>query len=93
MRSDTADGVVRVEVGDIGPGIPVEEHERIFQEFRQLKMNGSMDKLAGTGLGLALTKKFVEMHGGKVWVESQVGKGSRFIFTLPLSLYPRPLEN
>ena len=85
VRTDAADGVVRVEVGDTGPGIPVEEHERIFQEFRQLKMNGSMDKLGGTGLGLALTKKFVEMHGGKVWVESQVGKGSRFFFTLPMT--------
>ena len=84
VRTDAADGVVRIEVGDTGPGIPVEEHERIFQEFRQLKMNGSVDKLAGTGLGLALTKKFVEMHGGKVWVESQVGKGSRFFFTLPI---------
>ena len=85
VRTDAADGVVRVEVGDTGPGIPVEEHERIFQEFRQLKMNGSIDKLGGTGLGLALTKKFVEMHGGKVWVESQVGKGSRFFFTLPMT--------
>ncbi len=84
IQADAGDGVVRVEVGDTGPGIPVEEHERIFQEFRQLKMNGSMDKPAGTGLGLALTKKFVEMHGGKVWVESELGKGSRFIFTLPL---------
>jgi signal transduction histidine kinase len=85
VRTDAADGVVRVEVGDTGPGIPVEEHEGIFQEFRQLKMNGSMDKLAGTGLGLALAKKFVEMHGGKVWVESEMGKGSRFFFTLPIS--------
>jgi signal transduction histidine kinase len=84
VRADAEDGAVRVEVGDTGPGIPAEDHERIFLEFQQAKTVGGVDKPEGTGLGLALAKKFVEMHGGKLWVESEVGKGSRFIFTLPL---------
>ncbi len=85
LRADTVDEVVRVEVGDTGPGIPVEDHERIFLEFEQARTESGVDKPEGTGLGLALAKKFVEMHGGKIWVESEVGKGSRFFFTLPLA--------
>ena len=82
VRAGTEDGIVRVEVGDTGPGIPAEDHERIFLEFQQAGSDAG--KPQGTGLGLALAKKFVEMHGGKLWVESEVGKGSRFIFTLPI---------
>jgi signal transduction histidine kinase len=74
---------VRVEVGDTGPGIPAEEQQRIFGEFQQLTGDGA-DKPEGTGLGLALAKRFVEMHGGTLWVESESGKGSRFLFTLPM---------
>jgi len=83
VRAGTEDGIVRVEVGDTGPGIPAEDHERIFLEFQQAGSDAG--KPQGTGLGLALAKKFVEMHGGKLWVESEVGKGSRFFFTLPIS--------
>ena len=83
VRADVEDGTVRVEVGDTGPGIPAAEHERIFLEFQQVDSGGS-GKPQGTGLGLALAKKFVEMHGGKIWLESEVGKGSRFFFTLPI---------
>jgi two-component system sensor histidine kinase ChiS len=75
-------GDVRVEVGDTGPGIPDHDHERIFLEFQQAGSDSG--KPQGTGLGLALAKKFVEMHGGKIWLESEVGKGSRFFFTLPI---------
>jgi signal transduction histidine kinase len=85
VRADADDGMVRVEVGDTGPGIPAEDRERIFQEFQQIATGTSIDKPEGTGLGLALAKKFVEMHRGKLWVESEVGKGSRFYFTLALS--------
>ena len=83
VRSEVEDGIVRVEVADTGPGIPASERERIFLEFQQVD-TGGRGKPEGTGLGLALAKKFVEMHGGKIWVESEVGKGSRFFFTLPL---------
>jgi signal transduction histidine kinase len=83
VRADAEDGTVRVEVGDTGPGIPPEDQERIFLEFQQAASEAG--KPQGTGLGLALAKKFVEMHGGKIWVESEVGKGSRFFFTLPVN--------
>jgi signal transduction histidine kinase len=76
------DGNVRIEVGDTGAGIATEDQERIFLEFQQAGSDAG--KPQGTGLGLALAKKFVEMHGGKIWVESELGKGSRFFFTLPL---------
>jgi signal transduction histidine kinase len=85
VRADAESGAVRVEVGDTGPGISAEDQERIFLEFEQIKMDRGWDKPEGTGLGLALAKRFVEMHGGKIWVESELGKGSRFIFTLPTS--------
>jgi len=83
LRADRVDGGVRVEVGDTGPGIALEHHRRIFVEFEQAGTS-SADRLEGTGLGLALAKRLVEMHGGRIWVESETGNGSRFYFTLPL---------
>jgi signal transduction histidine kinase len=83
VRAEREDGLVRVEVGDTGRGIPADEQERIFLEFQQVE-SAAQGKPEGTGLGLALAKKFIEMHGGKIWVESEIGKGSRFFFTLPL---------
>jgi signal transduction histidine kinase len=82
VRTKTVDGDLRVEVEDTGPGIPTEDQQRIFLEFQQA--GATAGKPEGTGLGLALAKKFVEMHGGRIWVESEVGKGSRFIFTVPI---------
>jgi len=77
-----ADGAVEVSVSDTGVGIAPEDHETVFEEFRQV--GASAAKQEGTGLGLALTRKFIELHGGKIWVTSQVGVGSTFTFTLPL---------
>ena len=78
--------MVEVSVTDTGVGIASEDQERIFEEFRQV---GTADKKAeGTGLGLALSRKFVELHGGRIWVKSQVGMGSTFTFTLPARLDP-----
>jgi signal transduction histidine kinase len=82
VSAGAMNGDVRVEVGDTGPGIALEDQERIFQEFQQAGSDAG--KPQGTGLGLALARKFVEMHGGKIWVESEVGKGSKFTFTLPI---------
>ena len=79
---------MEIAVDDTGPGIPPEEHERIFLEFQQVQTSRLTGKPEGTGLGLALAKRFVEMHGGKLWVESEVGKGSRFFFTLPTTAPP-----
>ena len=83
---------VMVTVKDSGMGVAAEDHAAIFQEFRQLKTGGSA-KLEGTGLGLSLAKRMVELHGGRIWVESELGKGASFTFTLPdraMSL-PHPL--
>jgi signal transduction histidine kinase len=77
-----ADGVVEISVSDTGVGIAPEDQAGIFEEFRQVGSDYT-HKVEGTGLGLTLAKKFVELHGGRIWVESEVGKGSRFIFTLP----------
>ena len=79
-------GVVEISVADTGPGIPAEDQESIFQEFVQ---SATSKGTQGTGLGLPLSRKLVELHGGRLWVESQPGKGSTFTFTLPTS----PLED
>jgi signal transduction histidine kinase len=74
--------VAEVSVADTGVGIAPADQEAVFEEFRQV---GAAEKRAeGTGLGLALSRKFVELHGGKIWVRSELGRGSIFTFTLPL---------
>jgi CheY-like chemotaxis protein len=77
------DGGLRIEVEDTGPGIPVEEQEHIFEEFHQAAVVHAAGRPEGAGLGLTLARRFVEMHGGRLWVESEVGQGSKFILTLP----------
>jgi signal transduction histidine kinase len=88
VRATTRNGAVQVEVGDTGPGIAPEDHERIFEEFQQAQTTRGAGKPEGTGLGLTLARRFVELHGGRLWVESQVGVGSHFYFTLPTPLPP-----
>jgi signal transduction histidine kinase len=73
---------VVITVKDSGLGIAREDQAAVFEEFHQLKSTGSA-KLEGTGLGLSLAKRLVELHGGKIWVESEIGKGAAFSFTLP----------
>jgi PAS domain S-box-containing protein len=80
----TEESFALVYVSDQGIGIPAEEHERIFQRFYRVD-NRLRRETQGTGLGLYLTRAIVEAHGGRIWVESQVGRGSRFWFTLPLA--------
>jgi signal transduction histidine kinase len=74
-------GDVRIEVRDTGIGVAPDDQERIFEEFRQVGRERSRE---GTGLGLTLTKRFVELHGGRIWLESTPGKGSTFTFILPM---------
>jgi PAS domain S-box-containing protein len=83
MACSQTDGRAQFLVADTGIGIPAEEHEAIFSSFHQV---GTTTKgvREGTGLGLAITKRLVEQHGGRIWVESEPGKGSRFYFTVPL---------
>jgi signal transduction histidine kinase len=76
-------GAIEISVTDTGIGIAPEDQEMIFEEFRQVGSNYAQ-KREGTGLGLTLTKKFVEMHGGEIAVESQPGKGSTFTFKMPI---------
>jgi signal transduction histidine kinase len=77
------DGDVRVAVRDDGPGIAPEDQVRIFEEFQQAA--AGQEQREGTGLGLALSKRLVELHHGRIWVESEPGGGSTFVFTLPAS--------
>jgi len=75
------DGTVRIAVRDTGIGIAPEDQKKIFEEFRQVGRERSRE---GTGLGLTLTKRFVELHGGSIAVQSTPGQGSTFSFTLPI---------
>jgi signal transduction histidine kinase len=76
------DGFVEVSVSDTGVGIAPEDQEAVFEEFRQV--GTAAKKVEGTGLGLTLCRKFIELHGGRIWVTSQVGVGSTFTFTIPV---------
>jgi signal transduction histidine kinase len=82
-RGRDADDLV-VEVGDTGRGIARDHFELVFREFAQVDASPSRPH-HGTGLGLAIARKLVELHSGRIWVESELGKGSRFFFTLPLN--------
>jgi two-component system phosphate regulon sensor histidine kinase PhoR len=76
------DQKVQVYVRDDGPGIPPEALDRVFERFYRVDKARSRDQ-GGTGLGLSIVKHIVQAHGGKVWVESELGKGATFYFTLP----------
>ena len=76
-------GSFTVAVRDTGPGIAADDQAKIFEEFQQAD-NSSTRQKGGTGLGLAIAKRIIEMHGGRLWVESSLGEGSTFSFTLPV---------
>jgi signal transduction histidine kinase len=82
MTPSESQPTILVEVGDTGIGIAPEHHELVFREFAQVDASPSRTH-HGTGLGLAIARKFVELHNGRIWVESTLGQGSRFYFTLP----------
>jgi Histidine kinase-, DNA gyrase B-, and HSP90-like ATPase len=75
---------VEISVSDTGVGIAPEDQPKVFEEFRQVGSDYA-HKVEGTGLGLTLVKKFVELDGGRIWVKSEVGKGATFTFTLPIT--------
>jgi signal transduction histidine kinase len=83
ITAGAENGHFALSVSDTGPGIPAEECERIFEKFRQVDSSNTRAK-GGTGLGLAITREIVEMHGGRIWVESTVGEGSTFRVELPV---------
>ena len=82
VRAAVDQAVVEVSVADSGVGIALADQKTVFEEFRQV---GTADKkVEGTGLGLALSRRLVELHGGRIWVKSQLGQGATFTFTLPV---------
>ena len=87
VQAALADGVAEISVSDTGVGIAPADHEAVFEEFRQVGSDYAK-KHEGTGLGLALSRRFVELHGGKIWVKSELGRGATFTFTLPVKPWP-----
>jgi PAS domain S-box-containing protein len=84
VQARRVDGAVEISVTDSGPGIAEKDHDAVFEKFKQVG-DTLTDKPKGTGLGLPICKQIVEHHGGRIWVESELGRGARFVFTLPLS--------
>jgi len=87
VQANVRNNAAKVSVTDTGVGIAPEDQEAVFEEFRQV--GTAAKKMEGTGLGLAISRKFIELHGGRIWVESQLGSGSTFAFTLPLTIDQR----
>lgn len=83
VRQAVADSMVQISIGDSGPGISAEHLPKLFKKFTQLNFDQQTRKTRGTGLGLVISKAIVEAHGGRIWVESTLGKGSVFHFTVP----------
>jgi signal transduction histidine kinase len=85
IKTEAANGPFTIAVRDTGPGIAEEDQRKIFEEFQQADSSTTKEK-GGTGLGLAISKRIVEMHGGRLWVDSQLGHGSTFSFSIPLNV-------
>ena len=90
LRGWRAEGNILVSVQDTGPGIPARDQLRIFEPFQQLDL-GLQHKREGSGLGLSISKRFVELHDGKMWLESEYGSGATFYLSLPIDPLPEPL--
>jgi signal transduction histidine kinase len=84
-RLIVSDQEIIISVIDTGMGVPLEERDKLFEKYHQVKKADAKDLNSGTGLGLAICKHIVEYHQGRIWVESELGKGSTFSFTLPLT--------
>jgi signal transduction histidine kinase len=92
IKAGTSHGDFHLSVRDTGPGISPTGQTKLFQEFQQAE-NPMTRKKEGTGLGLAISKRIVEMHGGRIWMESQVGKGSTFFVSLPVQAQVQTAPN
>jgi signal transduction histidine kinase len=85
IKATAENGSFTVAVRDTGPGIEPSDQGKIFEEFQQAD-NAATKRKGGTGLGLSIAKRIIGMHGGRIWVESDVGKGSTFAFTIPVTV-------
>jgi signal transduction histidine kinase len=85
IKATAANGSYTLSVRDTGPGIAATDQKKIFEEFQQADSSATKKK-GGTGLGLSISKRIVEMHGGRIWVESDVGRGSIFSFEVPVTV-------
>ena len=85
IKATMSDGSFTVAVRDTGPGIAPADQAKIFEEFQQAD-NAATKRKGGTGLGLSIAKRIIGMHGGRIWVESEIGKGSTFAFTIPVKV-------
>jgi signal transduction histidine kinase len=85
IKASATNGSFTVAVHDTGPGINISDHGKIFEEFKQVA-SPAMKKKGGTGLGLSISRRIIEMHGGRLWVESDLGQGSTFSFSLPINV-------
>jgi signal transduction histidine kinase len=83
IKAAAANGAYTLSVCDTGPGIPPGDQAKIFEEFQQADSSATKKK-GGTGLGLSIARRIIELHGGRIWVDSEVGKGATFSFTLPV---------
>jgi signal transduction histidine kinase len=92
IRASATNGAFTVAVCDTGPGIAEADQAKIFEEFQQADSSITRKK-GGTGLGLSIAKRIIEMHGGRIWVESQQGKGSTFYFSLPVRVEKQMVES
>ncbi len=91
INASASNGTFNLSVRDTGPGISAADQAKLFQEFQQAE-NSLTRKKGGTGLGLAISKRIIEMHGGRIWVESEVGRGSTFFVTLPVHAQMPPTD-
>jgi signal transduction histidine kinase len=84
-------GAYTVAVCDTGPGIAAADQAKIFEEFQQADSSATKKK-GGTGLGLSIARRIIELHGGRMWVESEVGKGATFCINLPVKVEQQRAE-
>ncbi|TMJ32461.1 MAG: histidine kinase, partial [Alphaproteobacteria bacterium] len=91
IKAAAINGSYTVSVRDTGPGISPTDQAKIFEEFQQADSSATKKK-GGTGLGLSIARRIVELHGGRIWVESEVGKGATFSINLPVKVEQQRAE-